>query len=206
MRHRSQHHRALLRPVVCCVAEHRLHPFATQRPRQSLHGLQESCARIAKRDPEGAPSVLHESSSHSPKSRRQRPQKRQLFCPAHPDQLISGNGSKHFLHLLTPEELKARGMSDRRAKLVIQAYPVLVLSNEWLEELFCPKCGASRWCHVTRHDRVLHSVAWAPRELWQQVARVDPVESNPSVSQYTRREARRLNHRRADGGRLYDPH
>ena len=150
-------------------------------------------------------SVVHDPQVNSPQRGRRRPQKRQLFCPAHPDQLISGTGSKHFLHLLKPEELKARGMSDRRARLVIQAYPVLVLSNEWLEELFCPKCGMSRWCHVSRLDRVQHAVAWAPRELWQQVARVDPVESNPSVSQFTRREARRLSHRRADGGRHYDP-
>jgi hypothetical protein len=106
--------------------------------------------------------------------------------------------------LLTPEELRARGMSDRRARLVINAYPVLVLSNEWLEELFCPQCGHSRWCHVIRHDRVRHSVSWAARELWQQVAKVDPLASNPSVSQYTRREARRLNNRRPDGRLLYD--
>ena len=139
------------------------------------------------------------------KPRSRRPQRRQLFCPAHPEQRIEGNGKKYFLHLLTAEQLQARGMPDKKARLVIQAYPVLVLSNEWLEELFCPKCGTSRWCHVSRLDRVQHTVAWAPRELWQQVARVDPVESNPSVSQFTRREARRLSHRRADGGRHYDP-
>jgi hypothetical protein len=37
-------------------------------------------------------------------------------------------------------------MSHKRALLVIEDYPVLVLSNEWLEELFCPQCGSSRWC------------------------------------------------------------
>lgn len=148
--------------------------------------------------------TVPESSSGISHSPRRRSSKRELYCPAHAEQRISGNGSKYFLHLLTPAELRARGMSDRRARLVINAYPVLVLSNEWLEELFCPQCGQSRWCHVIRHDRVRHSVCWAPRELWQQVAKVEPVESNPSVSQYTRREARRLNHRRPDGGLLYD--
>jgi len=148
--------------------------------------------------------LAENSSCDKPRSSRRRPAKRELFCPAHPEQRISGNGSKYFLHLLTPEELRSRGMSDRRARLVINAYPVLVLSNEWLEELFCPQCGQARWCHVVRHDRVQHSVSWAPRELWQQVAKVDPLESNPSVSQYTRREARSLNHRRPDGGLLYD--
>jgi hypothetical protein len=77
---------------------------------------------------------------------------------------------------------------------------VLVLSNEWLEELFCPQCGSSHWCHVIKHDRVLHSVSWPPRELWQQVAHVDPLVPNPSVSQFTRRAARRT-----DGRRLFDP-
>jgi hypothetical protein len=96
-------------------------------------------------------------------------------------------------------------MSDKKARLVIQAHPVLVLSNEWLEELFCPKCGTSRWCHVVRHDRTDHSVSWAPRDLWQQVAHVDPLEPNPSVSQFTRRAARRAAIQRSDGKRFYDP-
>ena len=84
----------------------------------------------------------------NPSRRNRRPHKRQLFCPAHPEQRIEGNGHKCFPHLLKPEELKARGMPHKTAQLVIQVYPVLVLSNEWLEELFCPQRGLSRWCHV----------------------------------------------------------
>jgi hypothetical protein len=96
-------------------------------------------------------------------------------------------------------------MSDKKAKLLIQSYPVLVLSNEWLEELFCPQCGTTNWCHIQRHDRVHHSVRWAARELWQQVAHVDPLVPNPSVSQFTRQSARRAGSKRADGKRFYDP-
>lgn len=136
--------------------------------------------------------------------RRRRPRGRELFCPAHPEQRIEGNGKKYFIHLLTPEQLKERGMSEKKARLIINAYPVLVLSNEWLEELFCPKCGLGRWCHVVKHDKVQHSVRWASRDLWEQVARVDPVVANPSVSEYTRREARRHRLNRADGKRLFD--
>lgn len=95
-------------------------------------------------------------------------------------------------------------MSDKKAKLIIQAHPVLVLSNEWLEELFCPQCGGSRWCHVVQHDRSHHSVSWAPRDLWQQVAHVDPLVPNPSVSQFTRQAARRAGGRRPDGKRFFD--
>ena len=131
------------------------------------------------------------ASAISQPRRNRRPQRRQLFCPAHPEQRIEGNGQKYFLHLLTPEELKARGMGHKRAHLVIEAYPVLVLSNEWLEELFCPQCGSYHWCHVTRVARMVHTVRWAPRELWEQVAHVDPLVANPSVSEFTRRSARR---------------
>ena len=34
-------------------------------------------------------------------------------------------------------------MNAKKAKLIINAYPVLVLSNEWLEELFCPNAAAA---------------------------------------------------------------
>ena len=136
--------------------------------------------------------------------KRQRPKRRQLLCPAHPEQKIEGNGKKYFLHLLSPEELKERGISAKRAQRIINAYPVLVLSNEWLEELFCPQCGTSRWCHVTKHDTVEHNVRWAERSLWEQVAHVDPCVANPTVSEFSRREARRNQIKRADGKRLFD--
>jgi hypothetical protein len=149
--------------------------------------------------------VPPQDSSDNQRTQSRRPQKRQLWCPAHPEQRLEGNGKKYFLHLLMPEQLQQRGMSYRRAQLVIEAYPVLVLSNEWLEELFCPQCGGSRWCHITKHDRVRHTVRWAPRDLWQQVAHVDPLHPNPTVSAFTRRAARRPSLKRADGQRFFDP-
>jgi hypothetical protein len=136
--------------------------------------------------------------------RNRRPQRRELYCPAHPEQRIEGNGKKYFLHLLTSEQLRDRGMNQRKAQLVIEAYPVVVLTNEWLEELHCPQCG-SRWCHITKHNRVEHMVRWAPRELWQQVAHVDPLQPNPTVSEFTRRSARRASLKRTDGKRFLDP-
>ena len=143
-------------------------------------------------------------SCSSSRRRNRRTQGRELFCPKHPEQKIEGNGKKYFLHLLTRQELRARGMPDKKAKLVLDAYPVLVLSNEWLEELFCPQCGTSSWCHVVRHDRIKHSVKWAPRDLWMQVAHVDPLMPNPSVSEFTRRASRRLSQKRIDGKQFWD--
>ena len=143
-------------------------------------------------------------SENSPSRRKRRPKKRELFCPSHPEQRIEGNGKKYYLHLLQPEQLQQRGVHAKKAQLIINAYPVLVLSNEWLEELFCPACGQSRWCHVIKHDRILHSVRWAPRELWQQVAHVEPAFANPTVGAFTRREARRHQQKRVDGKCFYD--
>ena len=56
---------------------------------------------------------------------------------------------------------------------------------------------------MIKHDRIEHTVRWAPRELWEQVAHVDPSVANPTASEYTRREARRLLHKRADGKHFY---
>ena len=62
------------------------------------------------------------SAEHTPSGRRnRRPKRRELFCPAHPDQRIEGNGKKYYLHLLQPEQLQQRGMSAKRAQLVINA-------------------------------------------------------------------------------------
>jgi hypothetical protein len=145
------------------------------------------------------------SNTDSAKQRkRKHPQGRQLFCPAHPEQKLEGNGRKYFLHLLKPEQLEQRGVKGNKAKLIINAYPVLVLSNEWLEQLFCPDCGNS-WCHVIRHNIVDHTVRFAPRDLWQQVAHVDGLNGNPTVSAFTAREARRHRQRTAKGKRIFDP-
>ena len=141
--------------------------------------------------------VLEASSSTAAKPREQRrSRKRELFCPAHTDQLLAGGDRRYFLHLLRAEELIQRGIPAAKAKLLINSYPVFTLSNEWLEELFCLKCGMARWCHVVRHNRVEHTVRWAPRELWKQVAHVDPLRANQSISDFSRREARRANSNR----------
>jgi len=126
-----------------------------------------------------------------PQRRRRAPTGRKLACPRHPDQPLLGNGRKYYLHLITSEELVARGMPAGKAKLVINAYPVLVLSSEWLEELYCASCGQKRWYHLTKAPDGAISLRLAPRDLWGQVAHVDPTVPNPTVGEFTRREARR---------------
>ena len=136
--------------------------------------------------------------------RNRRTKSRELLCPLHPEVKLLGNGKKYFLHLLSPEELRQRGMSDKKAKLIINAYPVLVLSNEWLEELYCVKCQLLQWYYIVKHDKNCYSVSLAKRELWSQVAHVDISEGNPTVSQYTKRNANRFRNKRADNKNFFD--
>ena len=107
------------------------------------------------------------------------------MCPVHQDQILRGNGKKYFLHLLSAEALQQRGMAAKTARLVINAYPVFVLSNEWLEELFCEQCGSNHWCHIIKHSPDKYSVA------------------NPTVSEYTRKQARSHQPKRVDEKRFY---
>ena len=160
-----------------------------------LFPCEDGAGRVALEPARARPLFRRNAVSEEPR-RSRRTLRRQLFCPAHPEQLLGGGGRRYFLHLESAEELSQRGMPAGKARLVIAAYPVLTLSDEWLEELFCPLCGSSRWCHVTRHNRVQHTVRWAARDLWQQVAHVDPLHANPSVSEYSRREAGRRGTRR----------
>ena len=81
---------------------------------------------------------------------------------------------------------------------------MLVLSNERLGELFCPKCVSSRWCQVIKHDRVGHMVRWATRDVWEKVAHVDHTADNRTVSEYTRRNARSNAIKRVDSKRFFD--
>ena len=90
--------------------------------------------------------------------RDRRPRHCILYCPNHPVQHTQSNRRKSVLHLLSPEKLQRQGMTSKQARLVISSFPVLVLSNEWMEELLCPKCGISRWCHITKQNLVEHRV------------------------------------------------
>ena len=45
--------------------------------------------------------------------------------------------------------------------------------------------------HITKHSPDQYTMRWAPQHLWEQVAHVDPSVANPTVSEYTRKQARR---------------
>jgi len=109
----------------------------------------------------------------------------------HPEQKIFSVSPKHHLYVTDVGQLMLRGLSKRRADELLEAYRrVLPLSNEWIECFWCDDCASTHWWHVTRHDRYDHSLSPVPRELWEQATGVIRVEGNPTISQFSRRQAR----------------
>lgn len=84
-----------------------------------------------------------------------------------------------------------KGMSKRTAEKVLLAYnQVLSLSDEWLECFWCEDCQVSTWWHVKRLGPLEYTLETVAKELWEQASGVIRPEGNPSVSQFTRRNAR----------------
>jgi hypothetical protein len=122
---------------------------------------------------------------------RRRARRRELRCPLHPEQKLFSVSPKHHLYVTDVGQLMLRGLSKRRADELLAAYRrVLPLSDEWIECFWCDDCGTTSWWHVHRHDRHDYSLSTVPRELWEQATGVIRVEGNPTVSQFSRRQAR----------------
>lgn len=122
---------------------------------------------------------------------RRRARRRELHCPLHPEQKLFSVSAKHHLYVTDVGQLMLRGLSKRRADELLAAYRrVLPLTDEWIEAFWCDACACTSWWHVQRHDRLDYSLSKVPRELWEQATGVIRVEGNPTVSQFSRRQAR----------------
>lgn len=122
---------------------------------------------------------------------RRRASRRELHCPLHPEQKLFSVSAKHHLYVTDVGQLMLRGLSKRRADELLAAYRrVLPLTDEWIEAFWCDACACTSWWHVKRHDRHDYSLSKVPRELWEQATGVIRVEGNPTVSQFSRRQAR----------------
>jgi hypothetical protein len=138
-----------------------------------------------------SPAPLSDEGLAAPPRQRRRAKRRELFCPLHPEQRIFSASPKHHLYLTDVGQLMLRGLSKRRADELLAAYShVLPLTDEWIECFWCDDCSRTSWWHVKRHDRHVYQLQPVPRELWEQASGVIRVEGNPSVSQFTRRQAR----------------
>jgi hypothetical protein len=113
---------------------------------------------------------------------------RQICCPVHGCRIESVS-QKHPLFAETREQLREHGVSGRQAALLLRG-GVAPLQNVWLEAFWCSECQQSRWYRVHKLEGEYHVIE-AQVELWKRsIGTIDPNCSNPSVGEFTRREAR----------------
>ena len=119
---------------------------------------------------------------------RKRSKRRSIFCPDHGCYLDSVS-PKLTLYADNPEHLRQKGMSRKHALMLIAQETAVSLNGEWLEAFWCGHCQETKWYHVRRESSGAYSLSVAPRELWQQAQGVIHPNGNPSVGEFTRRNA-----------------
>ena len=124
-----------------------------------------------------------------PTRNRKRSQRRAIYCPTHRCYLDSVS-QKYPLYADRPEQLQSRGVSRRSSRLVLANQTTVALEGEWLEAFWCDECEATTWYYVRRTGDRTYAIAPAPQELWQQVHGVIHPHGNPSVGEFTRKQAR----------------
>jgi hypothetical protein len=97
---------------------------------------------------------------------------------------------KYYLFADRPEQLEARGVNHLAARTLIGFHTTIAITGEWLEAFWCDRCQSTQWYYVCKTTERTYDVSLAPDELWQRVTGVVHPNGNPSVSEFTRREAR----------------
>jgi hypothetical protein len=100
-------------------------------------------------------------------------------------------------------QLQQRGVGRQSALILLASRTAVALEGEWLEAFWCDHCQESNWYHVKKHNhhsvqqRNCHTyeVRIAPSELWQQATGVINPEGNPTVGEFTRRQARMVGYK-----------
>lgn len=120
---------------------------------------------------------------------RKRSKRRAIFCPIHQVYLDSVS-QKYPLFASKPEHLQQRGMGRRTALTLMSHQASVPLVGEWLEAFWCDHCQENQWYHVRKTDANAYQLTPAPRDLWMQASGVILPTGNPSVGEFTRRQAR----------------
>nr|WP_019499453.1 hypothetical protein [Pseudanabaena sp. PCC 6802] len=85
-------------------------------------------------------------------------------------------------------------MPKRNALMLVANQTAVPLEGEWVEAFWCNDCQQTKWYHVRKGEHRTFEVSPAPRELWQYATGAIAPEGNPSVGEFTRRQARLLKH------------
>jgi hypothetical protein len=93
----------------------------------------------------------------------------------------------------TVEQLKRSGTNRLKASMLLAHCAAVPLKEEWLEAFWCGRCLEKRWYHVRKIGEQYSLRAVTPAD-WQHATGVQPL-FNPTVSEFSRREARKLKSR-----------
>ena len=126
---------------------------------------------------------------------RKRSKRRDIYCPIH-GCYIDSVSQKHRLYADKAEQLRERGMGRRASVMVMASYTTVPLSGEWLECFWCDECQQNEWYWVTRLESGGYGLSAIPQDLWEQAQNVILPTGNPTVSEFTRRQAKRMNYYR----------
>ncbi|WP_414584026.1 hypothetical protein [Scytonema sp. PCC 10023] len=127
---------------------------------------------------------------------RKRSKRRAIYCPIDGCYLQSVS-QKYTLFADRPGQLQQRGVSRQNALMLLAAKTAVSLEDEWLEAFWCEQCQETKWYHVQKHvskashkEGCSYEVSVASVEHWQQAIGVIDPKGNPSVGEFTRRNAR----------------
>ena len=125
-----------------------------------------------------------------PRSRnRNRSKRRSIVCPHHGGYLDSVS-QKYPLFATKPEQLQQQGLSRRIALTLVASLGTVPLQGEWLEAFWCDRCQATQWYHVRKTGSNQYVLNTVPETLWMQATGVILPSGNPTVGEFTRRQAR----------------
>ncbi|NET01110.1 MAG: hypothetical protein F6K61_11165 [Sphaerospermopsis sp. SIO1G1] len=118
---------------------------------------------------------------------RKRSKRRAMYCPVHGCYMDSMS-QKYNLFAEQAGQLQQRGIRRREALILVAAKTAVPLEGEWLEAFWCQHCQETKWYHVRKRESV-YELSLAPAELWQQATGVINPHRNPTVSEFTFRQA-----------------
>ena len=125
---------------------------------------------------------------------RKRSKRRAIYCPIH-GCYIDSVSQKHRLYADKAEHLRERGMGRKASLRVMASYTTVPLDGEWLEAFWCEECQQNEWYWVTQNPETkTYTLNRIPENLWQQAQGVILATGNPTVSEFTRRQSRRMNY------------
>jgi hypothetical protein len=129
------------------------------------------------------------------KRNRNRSKRRQIFCPTH-GCYVDSVSPKHSIFGHQVEHLQNAGFDRGIAELLMEQYTTISIPGEWLEKFWCAECGCAQWYRVKRYHRpdgngaAIYFTELADVSLWQRVAGVHDPMGNPSVGEFTRKQAK----------------